>query len=409
MKLAKNFVLFFLLLLPMKILFAQEMLAFLDGDLSFQRPQGVTLWEERPSMADPNHQNFWWGRIQLRIALYDSEALRGRASTLMTPAIKELANNNDYLTRNALLGLFTAKPEFAIIPCTPRLGVRKSYKQLMVNGTVIGETFFHTNAQSLEARGNFGYITSIIVENQILTISLSLFTGEEDNPLRELDGYTVTRNGSLFWIDNRSQISFYEHLSSDRYTEMPLILRQLREAYDFILQALEIRQDGSDTRMNVELISPQLEFRRTHTTMRNLRLQERIDDNAPTILDLPEGTDVQVIMTSDLTDTRAGIPFPWVVVTTREGIIGYVFSGFLREDSIGTSVAVEGSPVTAKDNSVTGGDTAATSIAHDDSAQNISKDIVVKQSGNARLWLLLLLLIPIIFLAVFAAKKRSKA
>jgi len=391
MKLSKIIVLFSLFVLQAESLLAQDMLTFLDGALSFQRPPDVTLWEERPSMTDPSHRNFWWGRIRLTVNIYDEQVLRTRASADMNRAVHNLIHNNDPLSRNALLDLFAAKPEFVIFPCTPRVEVRSSYKRLMYDGITIGESFFHANALNLEARGNFGYLTSIIVKNRIVNINLSLFTGEENNPLRQLDGYTVTRDSVLLWLDDKAPTFFYEHLSSDRYKEMPLILQQLREAHDIIMQTLRIRQDDSYI-SNINVISPSLEFQRTHVTARNLRLQERIDEHAQVIQVLPEGTDVQVIMVSEFMGTRIGVPFPWVIVTTREGFVGWVFSGHLSpvEDSIEHTVIEYDSSAMGVDN---------------DLMLNNAGDIVANESGRVGFWLLLVLLVPLIFVVVFFVKK----
>ena len=388
MKFARFFILFILLTVSIKAVWAQDVLTFLDGALSFQRPPGVTLWEERPSIDDPNHRNFWWGRIRLTVNIHDEETLKVRFRTIMNRAVHDLAYNNELLTRDDLLSLFDAKTEFILLPFEPRVEVRKSYKRLMHDGITIGESFFHANALNLEARGNFGYLTSIIVENKIVIISLSLFTGEENNPLRQLDGYTVTRGGALNWVDDKAQSAFYEHISSDRYIEMPLILQQLREAYDFILQTMEIRQDGSDKRMGIEIIRPPLEFQRTHITARAMRLQERVDEQAPTILNLPEGTDVQVIMVSEFMGTRIGVPFPWVIVTTREGIVGWVFSGFLDSvEDLVEDIAIADGVIDANNEL----------LAHN------AGD--VDESESVRTWLWLLLLIPLVFIVVFFVRK----
>jgi hypothetical protein len=398
----KIFILLVLFMLPVKIVLAQEMLAFLDGTLSFQRPPGVTLWEERPNMSDPNHQNFWRERIQLAINIYDEQALRSESPTMMNRVVYDLAYSNELIPREIFLGLFTENSEFVIFPFRPRVNVRKSYKQLVHYGVTIGESFFHANALNLEARGNFGYTTSVIVENRIVNIYLSLFTGEENNPLRQLDGYTVTRGSHLFWRDDRAQVSFYEHLSSDRYKEMPLIFQQLREAYEVILQTLRIRQ-GDSYISSINVISPSLEFQRTHITTRELRLQERVDEHSPTILVLSEGTDVQVIRVSEFMGTRIGVPFPWVIVTTREGIVGWVFSGYLTsvEDFYESTLMQD-------DSSVIRVDQASVMDGNNELMPNNAEDIVVSRSGRVALWQFLLLLMLLIFGVISFVKKVRK-
>jgi uncharacterized protein with PQ loop repeat len=406
MNYSRFFLISLLLVIPLEIVLAQNTLTFLDGAISFQRPANVTLWEERPrSTIDPNFQNFWWGRIQLAVDIFDEQALRNKPPTMMSQTVYDLVHNNDYLLRDSLLNLFAEKHEFIIFPCTPRVDIRKSYKSLRSNGIIIGESFFHANAKNLEARGNFGYTTSIVIENKIVNIYLSLFIGEENNPLAQLDRYFVTRNNELYWIDDKAQISFYDHLSSDGYNEMPLILQQLREAYDFILSTMEIRQEESDgrfgeDRFGIDIIRPSLEFQRTHLTTGDLQLFERADDGAPTILTLPEGTDVQVIMVSNLTRTRIGVPFPWVIVTTREGYVGWCFSGYLisEEDYNKRTLIAEDIPVIINEE-VTG----SIDIRHEQISTSTVR-VVTQRPVRVWPWLLLLLLIPLTIAIVFFRK-----
>jgi hypothetical protein len=396
-----RFFLLFFLVLPIKTLLAQDMLTFLDGALSFQRPEEVTLWEERPrSTTDPNFQNFWHGRIQLRVEIYDEEALLARPPTLFNQAVYDLISNKGYLSRNDLVGLFNTMSEFVLLPIEPRIEVIRSYKLLQINGITIGESIFHANAIDLLARGNFGYIICLIVENKIVTISLSLFTGEENNPIRQLDGYSVIRNGALHWIDDRSRTSFYEHLSSNRYKEMPFILQQLREAYDAILQTLEIRQNGNNRMIGIDIISPPFEFQRTHATNRIVHLREDTDDGSPTILTISEGTSVQLVTVSRFTRTMLGITMPWVLVMTRDGIVGWVFSGYLDEDMFETSLI-------ESENAGVNVNLAGSINSNNEIILNNTEDVFVKESE--RTWFcFLLLLIPLIAVAIFLVIKKRK-
>ena len=310
----------------MKVVFAQDMLTFLDGALSFQRPAGVTMWEERPR---PSHEDFWTGRIQLAVSIYDRQTfLTSRTSRDLI--IAEEAVYNTECLRDALLGLFAATPEFVIHSFDPRLTVRKSYRSLQTNGVTIGESFFSTSATNLQASGWFVYSITIVAEDRLVFIHLSLWAGDENNPLREIDGFFVTRNGSLFWADDKAPLSFYEQLSSDRYKEMPVILRQLREAYDTVMQTLQIRQDGKMT--GIDIVSPLFEFQKTHTTSRAVNLRGRFDaPDAPPILTVPENTDVQLLSVIKSAPARSEILFPLVVIATEDGFTGMVSSRYLYE------------------------------------------------------------------------------
>ena len=286
--------------LPLEVVIAQNTMTFLNDALSFQRPKSVTLWEERPYITELNYTNFWLGRIQLVVYIYDEEALKNEPPTIMNKEVYDLAYNNEYLPRDGLLNLFTGKSEFVLFPYIPQVVVRNSYKLLQSDGRIIGESFFHANAQNLEAKGNFGYTTSVIIENKIVNIYLSVFTGKDNNPIKQLEGYSVIRDDVLFWINNEAQNSFYEYLSSERYIEMPLILQQLREAYDIIIQTLKVRQNESGKQTNIDVIKPSVNHFsniENHDEIKQIEgKKEVIDENVTTsintnYIDLPSNVE----------------------------------------------------------------------------------------------------------------------
>jgi len=328
MKLFCKLLLFLVLTASHNFVFSQETLSYLEGRLVFQRPSGVILWEERQKIVNrDDYVSYWQNRISLSVDVYNFEALKNAPPTLMSRPIYDLAYTKGYLARNDLLGLFSSKSEFVIFDCIPRINIWKSYKRLSDRGTVIGETFFHAYALNLEAENNYGYSTSLIIDNQIVNIYLAVNMGK--NFSKEMDKYFTIRNNTRYWKDDISVIAFYEQLSSERYKELPLKLQQLREAYDCILRTLEINQDGY--RKKIDIINPQNTFKETHITTNNLRLQERNSTDAPTIITLPKGTNVQMISAEKWEFKIDGITAPWAIVITSEGIAGWCFSGYLQE------------------------------------------------------------------------------
>jgi hypothetical protein len=328
MKLFCKLLLFLVLVIFPDSIFCQETLSYLEGKLFFQRPSGVTLWEERQKIFNrDDYENYWQNRISLNVDVYNLETLKNEPPTLMSRPVYDLAYTKGYLDRNDLLRLFSSKSEFVIFDCTPRINIWKSYKRLSDKGTVIGETFFHAYALNLEARNNYGYSTSLIIDNQIVNIYLAVYMGK--NFSKEMDRYFTIRNNTYYWKDDISVIAFYEQLSSDRYKELPLKLQQLREAYDCILRTLEINQDGY--RKKIDIINPQHAFKETHITTINLPLRERNSTDAPTIITLPKGTNVQMISTEKWESKIDGITAHWAIVITSEGFAGWCFSGYLQE------------------------------------------------------------------------------
>jgi len=324
--------LFFILMFSCKTASSQEFLSYLDGRLMFQRPPGVTLWEERPQFNNVNEQvNYWRGKMRITVNAFDAEALKGQPPVLMTQPVYDLAYTKGYLTRNDLLGLFEMKPEFVIYECMPRSMVRPSYKRLTHNGMAIGEAYFMVGSLELNAPGVFSYRISLIVENQIVHMGLAYtITDSSFFNFNAFNDFFTIHDNERYWKDDQSVISFYETLSSANYITLPEPLQQLREAYLLILQTLKIRQDN-DYLTDISVISPRLEFQKTHITTDNLRLREREGVDAPTMVILPKGTDVQVLRIGGFIETIDGISAPWVTVTTSDNIVGWVFSGYLSE------------------------------------------------------------------------------
>ena len=328
----KQFILFLVLMVPRNFVFCQESLSYLDGRLSFQRPPGITLWEERPRFNNVFDQtNYWRGKMRIIVDAFDAKALKNHPPTSMSRPVYDLAYTKGYLTRSDLLGLFKSKPEFVIYDCRPRLEVRTSYKRLIQNGMTIGEAYFGVSSLGLIASSIYGYRISVIVGNQIVNIQLA-YTAIDDNFYKSnaMDKFFTIRNNNRYWKDDQSVISFYELFSSASYKTLPEPLQRLREAYETILRTLKIQQDNTYL-TNISVISPQLEFQKTHITTDNLRLRERSSANSPTIIILPKGVDVQVIGIDEFETTIDGITAPWVRVTTSDGIVGWCFSGYLRE------------------------------------------------------------------------------
>lgn len=320
---------FFILTISVNTVFCEEQLSYLEGKLSFQRPAGVTLWEERPQLVNAyDYTNFWNGRIMLSINVYDTEAIKKAPKTLMSQSVYDLIRVKDYLSRDAMLNLFNTKSEFVVFDYIPRIYIRKSYKQFFFTETTVGETAFHVYALNLEAVPVYGYIIYLIVDNKIVNISLSLSADDKIYESNELEKYVKVDSNKYYWRGDQSIFEFYETLNSKNYKTLPEPLQQLREAYEIILNTLEIQQDNAN-KNNITIIEPKFDFQKTHVALNNLHLLERDDVNAPIMQILAKGEGVQVIGAGGYNETIGGITAPWLMVTTKNGIAGWCFSGYL--------------------------------------------------------------------------------
>jgi hypothetical protein len=76
---------------------AQDVLSYCDGQLVFQRPAGVTLWEERPRFNNVKEQTeFWHGKIRINVDIYDASALRTPPQMLMAKQVYALAQKGSF-------------------------------------------------------------------------------------------------------------------------------------------------------------------------------------------------------------------------------------------------------------------------------------------------------------------------
>ena len=394
----KLIALFLFFVISVDFIFSEEILSYFEGKLSFQRPIGVTLWEERPQYTDPNFQYFWRGKIQLIVRVWDTEVLIDHPPTIMSQSVYDLINSRGYLSRNDLLDLFNKSSEFVLSDIIPRSDIRNSYKHLIYDETTIGEAVFVVSTINLEVSNTFGYGIHLIIDNAIVQITLTFSTNEDIFNANETDTFFTIRDNKRYWKDDQSILSFYDVYNSTNYITLPEPLQQLREAYELILQTLKVQHDNNYI-SSIKAISPPLEFQRTHTTTRDLHLLERGSDNAPTILELSEGTDIQVIMFSRYTRN-------WAIVATKEGVIGWAYSGYLKE-YLHENVIVEDKNIVVEDeNTLISEDVKYFINLNNEAIQNNVGDTAIIKSRRIEFMFFFILISFIVILIFLVMKKR---
>jgi hypothetical protein len=313
---------------------AQEALSYCGGQLVFQRPEGVTLWEERPRFNNIKEQaEFWHGKIRINVDIYDSSSLRTTPQMLMAKQVYMLAQKGD-LSHADFISLFDSRTDFVFWDYTPVTDIRASYKFLELDGSKIGETYFHADSFDMEAAVAYGWTTSVIVDNKIVNIYLTIGVSKDFHSAKNMDAYFFSHDGKFYWKNTGAINTFYEDLCSDKYKNLPEQLQTLREAYETLIGTLKIKQKDGAWK-NIEAKTPVIPYEKTHTATTNLHIRDGyIRDGygsiSPIRLTIPQGTDVQVLNTGRM-ETIDGITAPWVLVTTAKGDTGWCFSGYLQK------------------------------------------------------------------------------
>jgi hypothetical protein len=237
----KHFILFFILIIPVGFIFGQEVLLFFDERISFERPENATLWEERPQFNNVFEQrNYWQGKLQLVITIYDTQALKNEPPTLMSQSVYQIAYTENGLSRDALLNLFNSNSEFVLWDYKQGIDIKDSHKFLTYNGIVMGETYFHADHIDLKASSIYGYTTSLIVDNTIVNMYFTFSVNQGFYAANAMKEYIISRNSTYYWKDENSILAFYEKYSSKDYKELPKSIQQLREGWELILNTLAI-------------------------------------------------------------------------------------------------------------------------------------------------------------------------
>ena len=307
--------------------FCQETLSFFDGKVTFQRPEGALLYEEVQSSGNRN-------TISMQIYLYDDLVSDGWRVSERIAALAKARGRN--LAGADLLGLFNSGIGAAIVDISPRDGDINSFSHLVHNGTVIGESVFGTQAGRLNTPSFFYFYTiAIVVDTSVVIIRLFYSTAEEIFSRDMFGMFFTVRNGSRFWKDDSALLRFYGMFNSQEYRTLPRQIQQFREAYETVLQTITVR---SETRLiNGLRAVPAFQFDGTYVTTRSVPAMENagMPDSGRQMMAIPEGTSVQLMETDDSPITIGGITAPMAKVATREGFLGWVFSGHLAFQATG--------------------------------------------------------------------------
>jgi hypothetical protein len=227
---------------------AQEVLSYCDGQLVFQRPEGVTLWEERPRFNNVKDQTeFWYGKIQIAVHIYDTLALKAEPPTLMAERVYALAEKGD-LVRKEVISLFDSSPDFVFWNYKPVTDLRASYKFLEQDGSKTGETYFHADSLGMEAATAYGWTTSVIVDDKIVNIYLTTAVTRDLHSANNMDKYFFSRGGKFYWKNTGAINEFYKVFCSDKYKNFPEPMQTLREAYETFIGTLKMNYRAAEPR-----------------------------------------------------------------------------------------------------------------------------------------------------------------
>ncbi|MDR1288514.1 MAG: hypothetical protein LBK08_12985 [Treponema sp.] len=231
----------FILLFFSEFIYSQEIITFYEGRISFQRPDHIILWEERPmfnSVFDAAH--YWIGKTRLKIDIHDEKTLRNEPPTIFSKLIFGLLNEQGGFTNNSLLNLFNRKIDFIINDFKPYICIRDSYKSLVYNNVIIGETFLNASHINFKVPAAYSYTISFIVDDKIINLYLSFFADKKFNRTSEMDDFFISNGDNYNLRDENSIFELYDCLVSDNYKKLPIELQFLQEGWELILDTLMI-------------------------------------------------------------------------------------------------------------------------------------------------------------------------
>ena len=169
------------------------------------------------------------------------EVLRDNAPYFPSSAIKDLFERTDGLRNADLLSLFESGEPFVLNNYEP-FNLKESYALIIQEGKTIGETFFnsHRRLDRLPPPNSYYYMISIIAGDTIAYIMVGTWDWEYGIP-PQMPEYFVERDGKYYWRSPETAKAFFHQLSTDA-TGMPERLQMVQQAYNLILDTLQVKQ-----------------------------------------------------------------------------------------------------------------------------------------------------------------------
>jgi hypothetical protein len=221
----------------------QEMICLLDNKLTFSIPEGVINRNTGPFPTDfldiQEYMQFWKGKTEIRTSILTEDVLRNEyQGNLITAEFKSLLKTKKTLTNRDIINLFKQNNKYIIFKYRENEKIYCSYRFLKLYSSTIGESYFNTDWHNMEAPAGFRFTFSIIIDDKIVNIFLSLLLSGDI--FAYMPEYFLYNRGKYYWKDQYTIEILYNDIISNQH--FPNELQLFCNAYESISKTLKINE-----------------------------------------------------------------------------------------------------------------------------------------------------------------------
>ena len=222
-----------ILFFSITIVINAQSISFLDGCISFDQPEGASLWKEESL--------YQAGRHTLRATYTDEQTLRQMRPHMISRPVRDLIESIDDIDAAILLDLYAEDQSFIWIRAFPMTKEPRSYKVIERSGRVVGEQVFTSSADGLLSPFGYGFEAQIPFQDGLLDLRY-IYRDPEQELIDQLPSYFERRDDRWYWRSRESRGDLYQAMV-DGDPALVEELRDLYEGWNLMIDSLVIHCD----------------------------------------------------------------------------------------------------------------------------------------------------------------------
>ena len=236
------------------ILFAQERITSFDNKITFYVPdETVKVIPRQDFESFEEYKNYYAGnKISINTTIWEANDFLNLTDRQLyqggyTEGLIDLIKVGKF-NQGELLSLLILSNISIAFRASPTI-VNDSKAFIEYNNEIVGELYGADGSVDMVAPASYGYIMSLVVDDCIVNISISLWDEDFDLPpkMPEYFEYNYFTFDNYVWLDfSRSRSILYEKLGMSDFEGLPEVFQKLRETLDMVLNTLVIKDYGDN-------------------------------------------------------------------------------------------------------------------------------------------------------------------